>query len=393
MTQKMFWFRCKNSCTVAATAAAFCINLLVHNQLSLIGGVQAFRLSSISSSLSPCRNRVIVSTNGRMMTSGSTLLKAQLTERQLQFWEDVENGLDTIKQSDSSINIDRIRRFGESARGEIDPPAGYAPGHEPSEEHIEGLTAKPFWDVTDDPQLFPWAIQLEKNANIIQKEFEQKLMINCDNNNNNNEKNIFASDSAWQNQVMGNGWSAIRLQRLGIWNKENCREFPETYKLLQSLEIPLAVRGVCFAKQVPKSGVEPHSDGRNFILTTQLGLAVPVGCYIEVGDSKNGERRCWEKGKLTTIDTSFLHSTKNPSETEDRYILIIDFWHPELSESEKTALEFLYDTRNKFESGLVPFRTPTNKSRQIFGKRKKAKQEQEGGIGLWWNSIINSGEN
>lgn len=267
-----------------------------------------------------------------------------LTERQMQFWEDVEEGLDAIEAfwTKQGQNIDRIRTFGKSARGEIEAPVGAAPGHDPSEEHIEGLTAKPFWDVTSQSDLFPWAQQLEERAGIILEEFEINL-----------ERENFASDSVWQNQVMGEGWSAIRLQRLGVWNMENCRKFPKSYELLQSLNIPLAVRGVCFARQAANSGVQPHSDGRNFILTSHLGLKVPEGCWIQAGE----ERRGWEVGKLTTVDTSFTHSTSNPS-NYDRHVLIIDYWHPELSDAERAALDFVYDLRNKFESGDVPVRKP-----------------------------------
>ena len=111
-----------------------------------------------------------------------------------------------------------------SALGDTPPPTPEKPGHEPSEEHVDGLTAKPFWDVTKDGEeesddLFPWAKELEAKAGIIQEEFQEKLL-NTDR---------FASDSAWQNQVMGTGWSAIRLQRLGVWNAENCKEFPATW--------------------------------------------------------------------------------------------------------------------------------------------------------------------
>ena len=230
-----------------------------------------------------------------------------------------------------------------SAQGQTPPPQPATSGHEPSEEHVEGLTAKPFWDVAADEKLFPWAAKLEAQADIIQQEFEEKLLGTAK----------FASDSVWQNQVMGTGWSAIRLQRLGVWNTENCAAFPNTYALLKELQIPLAVRGVCFARQAPQSGVQPHSDGRNFILTSHLGLQIPKDCWIKVG----GEQRGWEKGKLTTLDTSFTHSTGNPSD-EDRHVLIIDFWHPELTKAEIAALEFIYDLRNKFESGQVPFRKP-----------------------------------
>ncbi len=219
-----------------------------------------------------------------------------------------------------------------------------APGHQPSEENVEGLRAKPFWDIVSNVETFPWAQKLEENAHIIAEEFQAKL---------DREASLFTGDSAWQNNVMGKGWSAFRLQRLGVWNVENCREFPNTYKLLKSLDIPIAVRGVCFARQTPGSGVQPHSDGRNFILTSHLGLKVPEGCWIQVGE----ERQSWKEGKLTTLDTSFEHSTGNPSDS-DRHVLIIDFWHPDLTEAERAALIAVYDLRNEFETGQVPFRKP-----------------------------------
>ena len=236
-----------------------------------------------------------------------------------------------------------------SAQSQESPP-GYSQGHEPCEEFIEGLTAKPFWDVATQPDLFPWAKELEAQSETIQQEFQSL------------SQGLFASDSVWQNQVMGTGWSAIRLQRLGIWNQENCKVFGNTYKLLKSLDIPLAVRGVCFARQAPQSGVQPHSDGRNFILTSHLGLQVPEGCWMDVGP----ERRGWEVGKLTTLDTSFTHSTGNPSDSMDRYVLILDHWHPELTTAERAALEYVYDLRNKFESGLVPVRTPRSLQKKSF---------------------------
>lgn len=140
---------------------------------------------------------------------------------------------------------------------------------------------------------------------------------------------------------------------------------------MKELDIPLAVRGVCFARQAPGSGVQPHSDGRNFILTSHLGLRIPDGCWMKVGD----EERTWQAGKLTTLDTSFSHSTGNNSK-EDRHVLIIDFWHPELTEAERAALTFIYDLRNKFESGVVPVRKP-----------KQALEETGSSLGEWWKTL------
>jgi len=94
------------------------------------------------------------------------------------------------------------------------------------------------------------------------------------------------------------------------------------------------------------------------------------------------DRRTWYEGKLTTVDTSFEHSVGNPTKS-DRHVLIIDFWHPDLSKAEIAGLEVVYDLRNKFESGLVPVRTP----RSILKKRKEAEE----GIGMsGFGGIFNS---
>jgi len=54
------------------------------------------------------------------------------------------------------------------------------------------------------------------------------------------------------------------------------------------------------------------------------------------------------------FDTSFEYSTKNDSD-EDRFVLIVDFWHPELTEPEREALEYIYDFRTKFEQGKTKY--------------------------------------
>ena len=74
---------------------------------------------------------------------------------------------------------------------------------------------------------------------------------------------------------------------------------------------------------------------------SDLHNLIPViGCWIKAGE----EKKSWSEGKLTTLDTSFEHSTGNPT-LEDRHVLIIDFWHPELSDAERSGLEFIYNLR------------------------------------------------
>jgi len=308
-----------------------------------------------------------------------------LTERQMQFWEEVEEGLESVKRvyggdgDGDGKGMDRIMQFVATAKGERPAPVGSGEGHEPSEEHIEGLTAQPLWDVMNDEEedgRFPWASELEEQWEMIGLELEVQLQLQ---QQQESERGIFSGDSAWQNGVMGSGWTAFRLQRLGQWNADNCDRFPKTYNLLRQLDIPFAVRGVCFARQTPNTGVLPHSDGRNFILTSHLGLKVPKDdtCYMTVAN----ERTTWQEGKLLTLDTSFTHSTRNDHPTEDRHVLIIDFWHPQLTSLEIASLEFIYDLRNKFESGKIPYRKP---------KALIQKEQAEQSFAGIWNSLFSN---
>ena len=87
----------------------------------------------------------------------------------------------------------------------------------------------------------------------------------------------------------------------------------------------------------PKSGIKAHSDKNNFIITCHLALDVPEGeCWIKVGDTKYH----WKNGKAVVFDTSVIHSTENSSEKE-RYVLLIRFWHPELTLPEQKAFKLV----------------------------------------------------
>ena len=76
---------------------------------------------------------------------------------------------------------------------------------------------------------------------------------------------------------------------------------------------------VFFAKQAPKTGIKPHTDFTNFIMTSHLGLDCPPPplSWMKVGE----ETKHWEDGVGMAADTSFIHSTYNDSEDRDRRVL------------------------------------------------------------------------
>ena len=272
--------------------------------------------------------------NSEIKLSSNRALKGnfvmKLSPRRELFFEIIESGL--RDRFPDPAKVERVFRFCDYAKGVSKIPSPTEKMHEPCEEYVENLRAMAWWDTT----CFPWVQPLEQCAPTIREELHYVLK---------QQEELFKGDSRYMG-TMGTGWTAFRLQRLGEWNLTNTAMFPKTTDIIQHLDIPLAVRGVMIARQKPKSGVQPHSDGRNFILTCHLGLEIPPDCSITVA----GEKRNWIQDGAIIFDTSFVHETFNGSDN-DRYVLIIDFWHPDLSREEQIALEYIYDARNKFESG------------------------------------------
>mmetsp|Transcript_52084 Transcript_52084/g.121504 ORF Transcript_52084/g.121504 Transcript_52084/m.121504 type:complete len:407 (-) Transcript_52084:163-1383(-) len=267
------------------------------------------------------------------------VVKRELTDRQQQFWEMLEEDFEEdVVPEFGRENLLRVYEFIKYCKYEQEIPE-LPEMQEIDPEFFPGLRANPWWEV-DDIDKPEWVEQVVAGLPYVQGELADLLEDN---------EEYLISDSV-QNDVMGGGWSGFRLRRLGTWLSRNCELFPKTVQLLKQSEVPLAMRGVIVARQAPGTGVQPHSDGRNFFLTAHFGLSVPPDCSITVG----GEERPWKEDDCIILDTSFLHETKNESD-EDRFVLVVDFWHPDLTIPEREALEWIYDFRNKFEQGKIKY--------------------------------------
>lgn len=124
---------------------------------------------------------------------------------------------------------------------------------------------------------------------------------------------------------------------------------PRTCSLLQVPEVvgrlrkhPLApphdgVAGKAgFLRLMPNSSIIAHTGPHNGRLTIHLGLKIPDDSYIEVA----GQRRRWEEGKALILDDSFVHQVVNSDTAQDRLILLVHVWHPDLVD------ELGYDDRD-----------------------------------------------
>lgn len=154
-----------------------------------------------------------------------------------------------------------------------------------------------------DPRAFPFTERLELNWREVRDEFSQVLP----------ERLV-----AWpEKQLYDQGWSVFGLWAAGQRLEDNCRLCPKTAALVESIP-GLTTAG--FSLLAPGAQIRPHEGYTNAVLRCHLGVVVPAGCWLRVGD----ETKNWEEGKCLVFDDTVMHSAANES-SRPRVILLVDF--------------------------------------------------------------------
>lgn len=131
-------------------------------------------------------------------------------------------------------------------------------------------------------------------------------------------------------------WQVHLLWTMGVDLAPAGDRMPRTRALLRALP------GVCLdypwgdalvSVHAGNSHLAAHCSIDNLRLRLHLGLEVPPGCEIRVGH----ETRAWQQGRALLFEDSFEHETWNRGPAR-RAVLIVDFWHPDLSALETEAL-------------------------------------------------------
>jgi aspartate beta-hydroxylase len=87
----------------------------------------------------------------------------------------------------------------------------------------------------------------------------------------------------------------------------------------------------------PGTHIKPHRGTTNLRVLCHLALRIPRGdCAIRVG----GEARPWREGRCIVFDDYYEHEAWNFT-AEDRIVLMLDLWHPDLTGPEIAVLEGL----------------------------------------------------
>lgn len=210
-----------------------------------------------------------------------------------------------------------------------------------------GLSSAPF----HDSGRLPGALALELNYEAIRAEVE----------------GLAATEFQEEAEnLKGRGaWDVLFFYERGRKNEQNLARCPVIANLIDSHNTVRTSAGLIYvSKFSPDTQVKPHRGPTNMRLRCHVGIKIPGGdCGLKVG----GETRRWQEGKCLVFDDSFEHEAWNLS-SEPRVVLIVDFWHPDLTPGEIAYLEGLHryasfqaDSLNRYWSANAEARSKARK--------------------------------
>lgn len=140
----------------------------------------------------------------------------------------------------------------------------------------------------------------------------------------------------WETLNHNPDWTAIHLIERGKVAPANAPHCPATLAAIAAIPQPViagAGPNAMFSLLAPHTHIPPHTGITNVRLVCHLPLIVPPDCWFRVGD----ERRTWQRGVAWIFDDTVEHEAMNSSDAL-RVVLIVDVWHPELSDDERAGI-------------------------------------------------------
>lgn len=179
--------------------------------------------------------------------------------------------------------------------------------------HYSLVEDRPIFDAGE----FDWVDSLEVNWQRIRAELEQVM-------GGGRELPNFQDISRDQaNITRDDRWKTFFLYGYGYRMDSNCRQCPETTRLIEG--IPGMFTGF-FSILAPGKHIPLHRGPYKGLLRCHLALIVPgpeEECWIEVG----GEKAHWREGRCLVFDDTYKHRVENNTEGT-RVVLFIDVLRP-----------------------------------------------------------------
>jgi aspartate beta-hydroxylase len=207
-----------------------------------------------------------------------------------------------------------------------------------------GIASQPYYDRAQ----FPWLAALERETGAIRTELVNMLaadrgfepFLRVDSNAD--------LDDYLRGPDGRHAWQGFFFYRHGERRDDNAARCPHTAQVLDALPI-VRIREhapeVLFSVLTPGAHILPHHGVTNTRLVTHLPLVVPPDCALRVG----GIDHAWEEGRCVVFDDTYEHEAWNRSD-RTRVVLILDTWHPDLTEVERAAVTDLVEAIGQFNS-------------------------------------------
>ncbi|KAK8747948.1 hypothetical protein OTU49_016238, partial [Cherax quadricarinatus] len=190
--------------------------------------------------------------------------------------------------------------------------------------NVDRLSSQPFWTLEQTTYQVSFR-KLEENWKAIRDEGVALLALPPQDGFRPESENL---------QEIGD-WKQFELFSRGRKITANCIKAPITCLLIENFPAAAGCkRGqVKFSVMHPHTHVYAHTGPTNCRLRAHLGLVVPDGLRLRVGT----EVTSWQEGKIFIFDDSWEHEVWHEGDSY-RLVLIVDVWHPELTEEERNTL-------------------------------------------------------
>ncbi len=205
---------------------------------------------------------------------------------------------------------------------------------------LPGLPVQPWYDAAT----FSWATTLQAAAPTIRAELDAVR-----------ERGLgFQPYTQPGGPVESSGrWDAFYFSFYGRTFERNARLCPVTTAAIAA--IPRRTGLIFFSRLSPGTHIAAHIGPTNARLTCHLGLHIPDGVTIRVDD----QIRAWLPDDTIAFDDSFEHEVWHRGQA-DRYVLLFQVWHPDLTDSEVAYLDYVQ--RHALAPRLKPYREAIEKS-------------------------------
>ncbi len=212
--------------------------------------------------------------------------------------------------------------------------------------------------------------RLQQHDHLVQENVSQFHLKSCDafRNNKSSIQNIILNEylesqinnAQWTTNHLGTiqntsnndnqVWEVLYLMNQGRWNHDNIYTYcPKTYSFIKENIYDLmenCIFGNVFISVLyPGTTIEPHCGPTNIRHRLHYALSVPnTKNNVPILKVRN-EIFNWEEGEVFVFDDSLVHLAEfdiNCDTSEVRVVLVLDLWHPSLSDNERKLLSGLY---------------------------------------------------